>query len=141
SPILIIALAVIVLGFVGQFFAGLIKAAVSRQREWLADASSVQFTRQPTGLVGALKKIAGLPTGSRLSDAHGAQQVSHMLFGEGGRSLATLYATHPPLLKRIAALDPTFTPGQVAELQRDYAQRPPDGAAEDAALGLVGTAS
>ena len=50
------------LGFVGQFFAGLIKAAVSRQREWLADASSVQFTRQTTGLGGALKKIAGLPT-------------------------------------------------------------------------------
>src|SRR4051812_18285012 len=109
SPLLVIAIALVVLGFVGQFFAGLIKAAVGRQREWLADASSVQFTRQTTGLVGALKKIAGLPTGSTLSDRHSAKQVSHMLFGEGSR-LSSLYATHPPLDKRIAALDPTFNP-------------------------------
>jgi hypothetical protein len=128
----------VVLGFVGQFFAGLIKAAVSRQREWLADASSVQFTRQTTGLAGALKKIAGLPDGSVLTDRHGAKQVSHMLFGEGSRNLSSLYATHPPLLERIAALDPTTTPEQLAELQKQFADQPPDGLAEDAALGLVG---
>ena len=137
NPILFIALALVVLGFVGQFFAGLIKAAVSRQREWLADASSVQFTRQTSGLTGALKKIAGLPTGSRLSDAHGAKQVSHMLFGEGGKSLTSLYATHPPLLARIAALDPTFKAEQVAALQEQYAAQPPDGLAEDVSLGLA----
>jgi Zn-dependent protease with chaperone function len=139
NPLLVIAIALVVLGFVGQFFAGLIKAAVSRQREWLADASSVQFTRQTTGLVGALKKIAGLPDGSTLSDKHGAKQVSHMLFGEGSRNLASLYATHPPLDKRIAALDPTFRADEIAQLQDEYAHQPPDGLAEDASLGLAGT--
>ncbi|MFN2562669.1 MAG: M48 family metallopeptidase [Jatrophihabitans sp.] len=138
SPLLFIAIALVVLGFVGQFFAGLIKAAVSRQREWLADASSVQFTRQTTGLAGALKKIAGLPDGSALTDRHGAKQVSHMLFGEGSRRLSSMYATHPPLLERIAALDPTTTPQQLAELEKEFADQPPDGLAEDASLGLVG---
>ena len=140
APILLFAFAMVVLGFVGQFFAGLIKAAVSRQREWLADASAVQFTRQTTGLEGALKKIAGLPTGSALSNAHGARQVSHMLFGEGGRSFSQLFATHPPLLARIAALDPTFTQEQVQQLQEKWQAAPPNGLAEDAALGLVGAA-
>lgn len=115
SPILIVAVAMMVLGFVGQFFAGLIKAAVSREREWLADASSVQFTRQTTGLAGALKKIAGLPTGSTLRNKSGAAEVSHMLFSEGGKSFSQLYATHPPLLKRIQALDPSFRPEQLSE--------------------------
>ncbi len=140
NPILVIALAMVVLGFVGQFFAGLIKAAVSRQREWLADASSVQFTRQTTGLVGALKKIAGLPTGSQLSDKHGAKQVSHMLFGEGSSTLVALYATHPPLLKRISALDPTMTADELDHLKQEYAEQSPDGLAEDAALGFAGSA-
>jgi Zn-dependent protease with chaperone function len=141
NPILVIAIALVVLGFVGQFFAGLIKAAVSRQREWLADASAVQFTRQTTGLVGALKKIAGLSDGSALTDRHSAKQVSHMLFGEGSRGLASLYATHPPLLERIAALDPTVTPEELARLQEEYAHQPPDGLSEDASLGLVGGAA
>ncbi|TAM91617.1 MAG: peptidase M48, partial [Jatrophihabitans sp.] len=68
APLLAFALAMTILGFVGQFFASLIKAAITRQREWLADASSVQFTRQTSGLEGALKKIAGVPTGSQLQD-------------------------------------------------------------------------
>jgi Zn-dependent protease with chaperone function len=140
SPILLVALAMLILGFVGQFFAGLIKAAVSRQREWLADASSVQFTRQTTGLEGALKKIAGLPTGSALHDARSAQEVSHMLFGEGGRSFSQLFATHPPLLKRIGALDPAFQPAQIAALEQKWAQQPPNGLAEDAQLGFTTTA-
>src|SRR4051794_24712199 len=135
SPLLVIAIALVVLGFVGQFFAGLIKAAVGRQREWLADASAVQFTRQTTGLAGALRKIAGLPDGSALSDRHGAKQVSHMLFGEGTRSFSSLYATHPPLLERIAALDPSVRPDELARLRQQYAEQPPDGRAEDAALG------
>jgi Zn-dependent protease with chaperone function len=137
NPLLILAIALVVLGFVGQFFGGLIQAAVSRQREWLADASSVQFTRQTTGLVGALKKIAGLPTGSAMSDAHGAKQLNHMLFGEGRKGLSSLYATHPPLYERISALDPTFKPEEVARLSEQYARQQPDGLAEDAALGLV----
>lgn len=137
NVILLVALAMMVLGFVGQFFASIIKAAVSRQREWLADASSVQFTRQTTGLEGAFKKIAGLPTGSALQNAHGASQVSHMLFGEGGSSFGQLFATHPPLFARIKALDPSFDPGQVEQLTRQWQAQPPNGLAEDAARGLV----
>jgi Zn-dependent protease with chaperone function len=137
APIIVIALAFTILGFVGQFFAGLIKAAVSRQREWLADASAVQFTRQTTGLEGALKKIAGLPTGSALTDARGAREVSHMLFGEGGRSFSQLFATHPPLLQRIAALDPSFRPKEIEQLREKWQHAPPNGLAEDTSLGLA----
>ena len=138
SPILIFAIAALILGFIGQFFAGLIKAAVSRQREWLADASSVQFTRQTSGLTGALKKIAGVPSGSALEDKHSEQQINHMLFGEGKRSVSQLWATHPPLLDRIKALEPGFDPAVVAALQQQYHDNPPNGMAEDAQLGLVG---
>jgi Zn-dependent protease with chaperone function len=137
APILVIAIAMMVLGFVGVFFANLIQAAVSRQREWLADASAVQFTRQTTGLEGALKKIAGVPTGSALRDQRSAQEVSHMLFGEGRRSFSALYASHPPLVKRIQALDPSFDPREIEQLEEKYSAQPPNGMAEDASRGLV----
>ncbi len=97
-----------VLGYLGVLFGNLIKAAVSRQREFLADASAVQFTRQPGGLVGALKKIGGLPASSRLLDPRSAV-ASHMLFGQGfARGLSDLLSTHPPLRERIRRLEPTF---------------------------------
>ena len=131
APIIVIAIAFTILGFAGQFFASLIKAAVSRQREWLADASAVQFTRQTTGLEGALKKIAGVPTGSALTDAPRAKEVSHMLFGEGGKSFSQLFATHPPLFERIKALDPSFRPEEIEELQANWKAAPPNGLAED----------
>src|SRR5690606_39717505 len=88
-------------------FGRMIKAAVSRSREVLADASAVQFTRQPSGLAGALKKIAGLHDGSRLAERADAEEVSHMLFGDG-TGLSGLFATHPPVLQRIQALEPSF---------------------------------
>jgi uncharacterized tellurite resistance protein B-like protein len=139
SPVFVIALAMMVLGFVGTFFANLIKAAVSRQREWLADASAVQFTRQTDGLEGALKKIAGVPTGSALRDSRSASEVSHMLFGEGSKRFSSLFATHPPLMKRIKALNPSFDPREVAELQTQYAKQAPNGLIEDGVVGgLVG---
>lgn len=143
APIWMIALAMMVLGFIGVFFANIIKAAVSRQREWLADASAVQFTRQTDGLVGALKKIAGIASGSALRDARSATEVSHMLFGEGRRSFRAWYATHPPLADRIKALDPSFDPREVDALKQRYGQRLPDGLAEDAMAGFTptGTAS
>jgi len=132
-PLAAIALALIVVGFVGQFFAGWIKAAVSRQREWLADASAVQFTRQPEGLAGALTKIAGLPAGSRLVDERSAKEVSHMLFGEG-RRFSRLFSTHPPLQERIAALDPTFRASDVEELPAA-----PPALSEEVAAGFAPT--
>jgi uncharacterized tellurite resistance protein B-like protein len=87
----------------------LIQAAVSRQREFLADASAVQFTRNPLGITSALKKIGGLGEGgSRVSAAH-AEEVSHMFFGNGmAAPLFGLLATHPPLTERIRAIDPSF---------------------------------
>ena len=63
-PLPLIGLALYVIGYVGVFFGNLIKAAVSRQREFLADASAVQFTRNPDGIAGALKKIGALAEGS-----------------------------------------------------------------------------
>ena len=95
-----------ILGAIGVFFARMIKAGVSRQREFLADASAVQFTRQSGGIAGALKKIGGYNAGSRIN-ATDPEQVSHMLFGSGAK-LQGLFATHPPLIKRIQALEPGF---------------------------------
>lgn len=104
--ILIIGLGLAVLGAIGVFFSRLIKAAVSRQREYLADASAVQFTRQNTGIANALKKIGGYTQSSYLTETD-PEEVSHMLFGSGSR-LFGLFATHPPLTQRIQALDPSF---------------------------------
>jgi Zn-dependent protease with chaperone function len=108
NPLPLLGLALIVIGFIGVFFGRLIQAAVSRQRELLADAASVQFTRNPDGLAGALKKIGGLASGSELESPH-AQEASHLFFANGLRSSAIgLMATHPPLEERIRALDPAF---------------------------------
>src|SRR5690606_6193575 len=75
----IVGLALFLIGYVGVFFANLIKAAASRQREFLADASAVQFTRNPAGIAGALRKIGGLRAGSRMLGAR-ADEASHMFF-------------------------------------------------------------
>lgn len=106
--VLLIGIALIVLGFVGTFLGNLIKAAISRQRERLADASGVQFTRNPAGLAGALKRIGAAQAGSQLK-APNAAQASHILFAEGvWKNMSGLWATHPPLAERIRALDPTW---------------------------------
>ncbi len=99
------SVALIVIGYVGVFFAQLIKAAVSRQREFLADASAVQFTRNPDGISGALKRIGGWKQRATIT-APSAEEASHMFFGSGLTS--DLFATHPPLAERIRRIDPTF---------------------------------
>lgn len=106
--ILMIGLGLAILGGLGVFFARAIKAGVSRQREYLADASAVQFTRQSEGLSNALIKIGGLHAGSHLQ-ATDPEEVSHMLFSTGMK-LRGMFATHPPLTDRIRALDPSFKP-------------------------------
>ncbi|MFC7300835.1 M48 family metallopeptidase [Cognatiluteimonas weifangensis] len=136
AVILVAALIALLVGYVGLFFGRVIKAGVSRTRESLADASAVQFTRQTRGLAGALKKIGGLDAGSRLNDRGDAEEVSHMLFGDGV-GFSGLFATHPPLLARIQALEPTFRAEQLHDLQRRWLAAPPDGLAEDVQLGLV----
>ena len=105
-PVLIVGLGLAVLGGIGVLFARIIKAGVSRQREFLADASAVQFTRQTSGIANALKKIGGYDEASYLRAAD-AEEISHMLFGSGAK-LSGLFATHPPLTERIQALDPDF---------------------------------
>lgn len=135
AVVLVVGVAGIVIGSIGVFFGRLIKAAVSRQREILADASAVQFTRQTQGLAGALKKIGGLAEGSRLGDRAGAEEVSHMLFGEG-LGFSRRFATHPPLVERIQRLEPSFRAEQLQRLRGNWLASPPDGLAEDRTLGL-----
>jgi Zn-dependent protease with chaperone function len=137
AAVLVAALVAIVVGYIGLFFGRMIKAGVSRTRESLADASAVQFTRQTRGLAGALKKIGGLGEGSRLNDRGDAEEVSHMLFGDG-LGLSGLFATHPPLIKRIQALEPSFRGDELQALQKRWLAAPPNGLEEDLQLGLVG---
>jgi Zn-dependent protease with chaperone function len=103
-----IGLGLIAIGYIGVFFGNLIKAAVSRQREYLADASAVQFTRNPEGIAGALMQIAQHSNRSYLSHP-ASSEISHALFEENAPSyLSSMYATHPPLEKRIAAILPNW---------------------------------
>ncbi|GAB3728941.1 M48 family metallopeptidase [Luteimonas pelagia] len=136
AAILAAALVAMAIGYIGLFFGRIIKAGISRTRESLADASAVQFTRQAAGLAGALKKIGGLPDGARLNDPGEAEEVSHMLFGDGV-GLAGWFATHPPLLERIRALEPSFDASGLAALSRRWASHPPQGLEEDALLGMA----
>jgi len=127
AMVLLIAVGLVALGYIGLFFGRWIKSAIARQREYLADASAVQFTRDPDGIAGALKKIAATSAGSHLD--HESEEYSHMLFGAG--STARMFATHPPLLERIRAIEPGFDPRELADLaqkmqrvqQRDEARQ------------------
>ena len=108
AAIALLGLVLIIIGYIGVFFGRLIQAAVSRQREYLADASSVQFTRNPDGITGALKKIALAENGSLIANPH-ATATCHMFFANALRGgISGLLATHPPLAARIKAIDPTF---------------------------------
>jgi len=101
--LLLAGVALIVIGSVGVFFARMIQAAISRQREYLADASAVEFTRDPSGIAGALKKIGGQEFGSDISNAK-ASEASHMFFADGGM-FSYGFATHPPLDVRISSIE------------------------------------
>lgn len=121
GALVLIGLAVVTAGYIGHFFGRLIQAAVSRQREFLADASAVQFTRDPSGIAGALKKIGASATGSTL---HGdTLEIAHMLFATGVPQ--RWLATHPPLIERIRAIEPSFDPRELMSLRRDMAQGSP----------------
>lgn len=135
AAVMVAALVALAVGSIGMFFARMIKASVSRSRERLADASAVQFTRQTAGLAGALKKIAGLPDGARLSDKADAEEASHMLFGDGV-GFSGLFATHPPILERIQALEPGFRSEQLERMRSQWALAPPSGLQEDRMMGL-----
>lgn len=112
AAIAIGGLVLMAFGYAGVLCGRLIKSAVSRQREYLADAAAVQFTRNPAGLAGALKKIGGYTHGSKIT-ASNAEEISHMCFGNvkhgGFSSLSSkMMATHPKLEERIRRIDPSF---------------------------------
>ncbi|MEV2240883.1 M48 family metalloprotease [Micromonospora sp. NPDC049891] len=138
APLALVGLALLVAGYVGVLAGRLIQASVSRQREYLADASAVQYTRQTRGIAGALKKIGGLTDGSELKSPK-RDEVGHMLFGEAART--SWFATHPPLADRIKALEPSFDPAELQQLSRRWAAAPPSGRQEDVAMGLAPAAA
>lgn len=118
GAVLAIAIGLVVIGYIGLFFGRWIKAAVARQREYLADASAVQFTRDPDGIAGALKKIGASQHGAALEAE--SEEVSHMLFGPG--QVANLFATHPPLVERIQAIEPSFKPDEFKQIAEKMAR-------------------
>lgn len=106
----VVGLALMVIGWIGLFFSRLIKAAVSRQREFLADASAVQFTRNPDGVAGALDRIRSSSRGTLVDNRH-AEDLSHMFFADSVKVwFGGLFDTHPPIEERIARAHPRFQP-------------------------------
>lgn len=125
-----VGLALFVIGYVGMVCARIIKAAVSRQREFLADASSVQFTRNPEGIAGALDQIGASGRGALVTNRY-AEDMSHMFFGQGITTwMSGLFATHPPIEQRIARVRPGF---QSSRYRRRRAQA---GAVSPAGTGI-----
>jgi Zn-dependent protease with chaperone function len=128
NPLPLFGVLLLIIGSVGVLFGRLIQAAVSRQREFLADASSVQFTRNPGGLSGALQKIGGYGFSSWLLSEH-APDAGHLFFGNGNpRPIFRAMSTHPPLEDRIHAIDSTwdgkFARVSMEKIQADDAKRP-----------------
>tara|TARA_R110001592_G_scaffold363398_2_gene687947 strand:+ start:18071 stop:20023 length:1953 start_codon:yes stop_codon:yes gene_type:complete len=126
-----LGLALWLLGLVGAATAGFIKAAISRQKEYLADASAVQYTRSPDGIADALKVIGGYIPGSLVHAARAAE-MSHIFFGEIEHRLWNVFATHPPLTKRIRRVDPSWNGEFIQRKVEHYEHRPahPNAAAE-----------
>jgi len=118
SAILLIGGSLAIIGWIGLTVGRLIKAAVSRQREFLADASAVQYTRQTDGIKLALMKIAATRNSSILK-ASDPEEVSHMLFSKGLRNFSGMFATHPPLPERLIAIDPNFKESEITQLALD----------------------
>ena len=106
--IILFGISLIVIGYIGMLFGRMIQSAISRQREYLADAAAVQFTRNPDGLAGALNKIGLKSEGGEIKDGH-AMEMSHLFFANSFQSaLNKLFATHPPLEDRIKAIKPSL---------------------------------
>ena len=137
AAFLSVGMALMVIGYGGTFFGNMIKAAVSRQREFLADASAVQFTRNPGGISGALKKIGGYVSGSKLESANAAE-FSHMYFSQGvSTAFNALMATHPPLDQRIKRIEPRWN-GQYPQVEITLTNNRP--ADDDSVQQTVGSA-
>jgi len=134
AAIIAAGVALYLVGWIGVFFGNLIKAAVSRQREFLADASAVQFTRNPGGIAGALWKIGQFK--SQLESPRAAE-ASHMFFGNGlGEQWLSMFATHPPLEERIQAIAPGFQPSASSTTPRQMTPPPLPQTPDTSAAGL-----
>lgn len=135
-----LGMGLLIIGYAGSFFGNWIKSVVSRQREYLADSSAVQFTRNKDGIAGALKKIGG-SAGSYL-DSPAAAQYSHAFFAEGvGFFLQSFFATHPPLEKRIRRIEPRWDGEFLQSQPRATVTPEPDAASTPAAAKLAVTAA
>jgi Zn-dependent protease with chaperone function len=137
AAVFVIGLALTIIGFIGVMLSRLIKAGVSRERERLADASAVQFTREPEGLAGALKKIGGHTARIVSVDT---EEVGHMLF-EHSSGFSGWFSTHPPLLERIRALEPGFDPRDLPVASAAPPEPPTDDAPTTAVAALAGAAA
>lgn len=107
AAMLALGLGLYLIGLLGGLMAGLIKSAISKQKEYLADASSVQFTRNPDGIGNALKIIGGHANGTFVESAR-AEEMSHLFFGQVRHRLWSGFATHPPIEQRIRRIDPRW---------------------------------
>lgn len=141
--LVILGIGLLVVGYVGLFFGRLIKSAVSRQRELLADASSVQYTRNPQGIIFALRRIQQSASGTKLATRH-VEDISHLCFCTPRWILfSDLLATHPPLEKRIKILDPSgeYTNLPLKDLKIDRQEDNKKDANQATALGIIGAAA
>lgn len=137
GAIALFGLALLAIGGIGVFFGRLIKAAVSRQREFLADAASVQYTRNPAGLAGALERIGRAADGAKLATPK-AEEASHFYFADGmGKRLFAMLATHPPLAERIRRLDPGRAGLAEFEASPAAARAAPEARADESVLAGV----
>jgi len=139
AAILALGLALFVAGYTGVLLGRIIRAAVSRQREYLADAAAVQFTRNPEGLASALRKVG--QQGSRL-ETPAAEEVSHFFFANGLRAgvTARLWGTHPPLTERIRRLDPRGESERAAQAPPPEPGRPAPASGAPEGLPVAGLA-
>ena len=122
APVVLLGVGLMAIGFGGTFFGNMIKATVNREREYLADASAVQYTRNPRGIAAALKAIAGYVYGSRLAQPN-VPEISHFFFAAAtGSWLQALFATHPPLTERIRRIEPDWD-GSLPEVKSAYTEK------------------
>ncbi|TVQ00212.1 MAG: hypothetical protein EA359_16235 [Balneolaceae bacterium] len=140
--IMLFGVALIVIGYIGMIFGRMIQSAVSRQREYLADAAAVQYTRNPDGLAGALNKIAMKSKGAEIKDGH-AMEMSHLFFASSFHTaLDKLFATHPPIEDRIKAVAPSYGYGKSnresrirQQFQQQHVSGSPQGGGQSRGIG------
>ncbi len=143
GALLAIGLGLYLIGLLGGLMAGLIKSAISKQKEYLADASAVQFTRNPEGIGDALKIIGGHSSGTFVETAR-AEEMSHLFFGQVKHRLWSGFATHPPIEKRIERIDPQWDGQFLAAsttLIDDAPEQPSDDPGRQATLGAIAVAA